>query len=269
MEIPFSTFEQTREYRRFVQVCEAARRYRYLVVCVGDRGVGKTWAAREYAQWAAFERLLMAQGVAFPAECPMPRTAYYRPKATSTPKSIEQDLALLLWGLQMIADHASAVAQESGPMSGMIRPDGVGVVMVDEVDGLSQAGLEVLRDVFDRSRVGMVLLGRSGSAERLQKMAALSSRVGVLHAFGALGKPETCVLLEQQIQQMGLSLSEGAAEAFVQKTEGNFQEMYLVLCHLDYLLLRHGTYVVTAEVIEEAGDRLLTQKNVQRLRKKR
>lgn len=58
LEIPFPTFEQTREYRRFVQVCEAARRYRYLVVCVGDRGVGKTWAAREYAQWAAFERLL-------------------------------------------------------------------------------------------------------------------------------------------------------------------------------------------------------------------
>src|SRR5437879_10810708 len=60
LELPFSTFEQTREYRRFVQVCEAARRYRYLVVCVGDRGVGKTWAAREYAQWAAFERLLTA-----------------------------------------------------------------------------------------------------------------------------------------------------------------------------------------------------------------
>ena len=236
---------------------------------MGNRGVGKTWAAREYAQWATFERMLTAQGVAFPAECPMPRTAYYRPKATSTPKSIEQDLALLLWGLQMIADHARAVAQENGSRPVMIRPDVVDVVIVDEVDGLAQPSLEVLRDVFDRSRVGMVLLGRSGSAERLQKMAALSSRVGVLHAFGSLGQPETRALLEQQVQRMGLSLEEGAAEAFVQKTEGNFQDMYLVLCHLDYLLLRHGIYPVTAEVIEEAGDRLLTQKNVLRLRKKR
>lgn len=39
LELPFSSFVQTKEYRRFVQVCEASRRYRYIVVCVGERGV--------------------------------------------------------------------------------------------------------------------------------------------------------------------------------------------------------------------------------------
>ncbi|BCL77549.1 ATP-binding protein [Ktedonobacteria bacterium brp13] len=266
LEVPFSSFVPTKEYRRFVQVCEACRRYRYMVVCVGERGVGKTLAAREYAQWDVFEPLLSAHGVAFAAESPIPRTAFYTPRATATPKGIEQDLALLLWGLQMIAEHASTVAQETSAMPVVIRPDVVDVLIVDEVDGLSQASLEVLRDIFDRSRLGLVLLGRSGSAARLQKMAALASRVGVLHAFGALGKQDTRKLLEQQVQRLCLPMEDEAVEVFVQKTQGNFQMMYLVLCHLDYLLVRRGVFTVTKEVVEEAIDRLLTQRNVQRLR---
>jgi len=268
VEVPFSSFVETKEYRRFAQVCEASRRYRYMVVCVGDRGVGKTWAAREYAQWDLFEPLLSARGVAFPAECSIPRTAFYTPRSTATPKGIEQDVALLLWGVQMIADHGRAVAQERSATPVVIRPDVVDVLIVDEVDGLSHASLEVLRDVFDRSRLGMVLLGRSGSAERLQKMAALASRVGVLHGFGALGKQDTRKLFEQQVQRLRLPVQDEAVDVFVQKTQGNFQMMYLVMCHLDYLLLRHGVFTVTKEVVEEAIDRLLTQRNVQRLRGK-
>lgn len=60
---PRSVFAETVEYRRFVQVCEAARRYRYISVCVGASGVGKTSAARHYAQWEYFEPLLSANGV--------------------------------------------------------------------------------------------------------------------------------------------------------------------------------------------------------------
>jgi DNA transposition AAA+ family ATPase len=269
LELPFSSFVQTKEYRRFVQVCEASRRYRYIVVCVGDRGVGKTRAAREYAQWEVFELLLSVHGVTFSAEGPMPRTAFYTPKPTATPKSIEQDLALLLWGLQMLADHASTVAQEARASSIAIRPDVVDLLIVDEVDGLSWESLEVLRDLTDRSCVGLVLLGRPASAERLVKLSALSSRGGVLHAFATLGKQDTRALLEQQVQRLGLPIEDEAAEMFVQETRGNFQVMYLVCCHLDYLLSRYGVFTVTKDVVGEAMDRLFTQRNVRRLREKR
>ncbi|GHO68454.1 hypothetical protein KSC_073460 [Ktedonobacter sp. SOSP1-52] len=45
LELPFSSFVQTKEYRRFVQVCEASRRYRYIVVCVGRGGWEDTCSA--------------------------------------------------------------------------------------------------------------------------------------------------------------------------------------------------------------------------------
>ena len=268
VEVPLSCFVETKEYHRFVQVCEASRRYRYMVVCVGERGVGKTWAARQYAQWDVFEPVLSAHGVSFSPESPMPRTAFYTPRATATPKSIEQDLALLLWGLQMIGDHASTLVQEALPTPVALRRDVVGVLIVDEVDGLSPACLEVLRDVFDRSGLGLVLLGRAGSAERLLKMSALASRVGVLHEFGTLGKADTRKLLEQQLQRLGLPVADEAVDAFVERTRGNLQVMHLALCHLDYLASRHGVFTVTRDEVEEAMDRLLNQRNVQRLRGK-
>jgi DNA transposition AAA+ family ATPase len=197
-------FVQTKEYRRFVEFCEVCRTSRYIGLCYGTAGVGKTEATWEYARWEEIEPLLSWHGVVQPRlspENPRPHVALYTPTATVTARQIEKDIALLCWSLRVIGEASRAVLQEVETVEGMVRPGQIDLVMVDEADRLKPLVLEVLRDVYDRRPMGLVLVGMPGLEKRLARYPQLYSRspLGKQHAWLLLkqsdSKEECCLML--------------------------------------------------------------------------
>jgi DNA transposition AAA+ family ATPase len=89
-----SDFVVTTEHRRFAEFCDACRRYRYIGLCYGSPGVGKTLSARHYANWANIESSLPAREASTEALTALlaSQTVFYTPPVVNTPAQVERDI---------------------------------------------------------------------------------------------------------------------------------------------------------------------------------
>jgi DNA transposition AAA+ family ATPase len=99
-----SDFVVTTEHQRFAEFCDACRRYRYIGLCYGAPGVGKTLSARRYANWTNIEASLPAREVATEALTAVleSHTVFYTPPVVNTPAQVERDIRGLRSDLRAI-----------------------------------------------------------------------------------------------------------------------------------------------------------------------
>jgi DNA transposition AAA+ family ATPase len=225
---PSAEFIVTREYRRFAEFCDACRQARYIGLCYGLAGVGKTVSARQYAHWDELESLLgpapHRHGGVPPRDSGPWQTVLFTPGVTSTPRTIDRDVNAL-WSSVLGLTARSAWYADAESSQHSEQPD---LVIVDEADRVKTAGLEQLRDIYDRRRVGMVLIGMPGLQKRLARYPQLYSRVGFVHQFRPLSGQELQTVIERHSVQLGLGLALGdqtdtaVVNAIARITGGNF-----------------------------------------------
>jgi len=132
-------FVETKEYRRFAEFCDACRQSRYIGLCHGPPGVGKTLSARHYSCWEALEPVFAAHGYALGsparpdlAEC---RTIVYTPSMITTPKRLEQEVHQLRFALHYLQE-GTIHAGEDDPALAYFDDRWTELVIVDEADRL-------------------------------------------------------------------------------------------------------------------------------------
>ena len=258
----------TKEYRLFVEFCEACRRYRYIGLCYGVPGVGKTLSARHYAQWDLIETLAKPNYEDGPAppevrDC---HTVFYTPMVANTPRIIDHEVRNWRTRFQFVVWDARHDHQSDRP-NDFIRPwekpDPTELLIVDEVDRLKMQGLEQLRDIYDRSRLGLVLIGMPGIEKRMARYPQLYSRVGFVHRFNTLSVEEMHFILAHKWQQLGLTLDpvdftdHEAMVAIINITGGNFRLIQRLFTQIERILQINELRTVTKQVVDTARENLV------------
>ena len=135
--------------------------------------------------------------------------------------------------------------------------------MVDEADRLKMPSLEQLRDLFDRTQVGLVLVGMPGLEKRLARYAQFYSRIGFVHEFRPLSVSQVRQLLEQRWAPPGVTLpaaeplEDEAIAAIVRVTGGNFRLLHRLLTQMERILEINKMNRVTGAVVEAARESLV------------
>ena len=254
-----SEFLVTKEYRRFAEFCEACRRDRYIGLCYGPPGVGKTLSARHYAQWSTFEAHQLEYFEPPDNQLASCRTLYYLPAVSNTPRSIANALDGLHFRFNCLVDQAcQALGQEID-----VDRDYCELILVDEADRLKMQSLEQLRDAYDRGNFGLIFMGMPGLEKRLSRYPQLYSRVGFAHAFRALSVEEMQFILAHHWERLGLTLERSdfsdseAVAAVIRITGGNFRLVYRLFAQIGRILQINGFSSITKEVVEAARECLV------------
>jgi DNA transposition AAA+ family ATPase len=118
-------FVITKEHQRFAEFCDACQRYRYIGVCYGPPGVGKTLSARHYANWQQIEACSpysVASDMQL-AALVRSQTIYYTPKVVNSPRQIEQDIQM--WRNRLRAIPLEVIRREKEEALEVARPQDI------------------------------------------------------------------------------------------------------------------------------------------------
>jgi DNA transposition AAA+ family ATPase len=254
-----SAFLVTKEYRRFAEFCEACRRDRYIGLCYGPPGVGKTLSARPYAPWATCEAHEFEYFHPADSRLASCRTLYYTPTVSNTPRSIATEVDGLHFRFNCLVAQA---CQELGQESDVDR-DCCELLLGEEAERLKMQSLAQVRDAYDRGHFGLIFIGMPGLEKRLSRYPQLYSRVGFAHAFRALSAEEMQFIPVHHGERWGFTLERTdfsdreAVAAVVRITGGNFRLIHRLFGQIERILQINGFRSITKEIVEAARECLV------------
>ncbi|KAJ6634344.1 ATP-binding protein [Pseudolycoriella hygida] len=257
----------TKQYRQFEEFCKACHRDRYIGLCYGAAGVGKTESARHYTKWYQIESYrdvngLLNTGVKPKMHVGKLNTILYTPSVLKPVRDMikeirhaQREFSLFkeryIYGDE-IPDHAR---EENRNFTDL--------VIIDEVERLRHQGLEHLRELYDNGEANFIFIGMPGIDKMLARFPQLYSRIGFIHNFKKLDTTEVKFILQYHLSKLNIDIKDDSftdqevMAAIIMSTGGNFRLINRLIKQSLRIMKVNYMTTITKEIIDAARSCLL------------
>jgi hypothetical protein len=182
---------------------------------------------------------------------------YYLPSITTSAPRLRTEIG----ALRNKFDDAVEKAHQQQSESALVESFGkryASLVIVDEAYRLNYKALEELRDLHDKWKIGMVLIGDLGLERSLDRQPHFVNRVAFVHAFNQLTPVEIKEYVQTQSDRMNLERPEDEIYAAISwYTKGNLRTLEKLFRMLERLIKLNNDTVIKRDVLDAAREMLL------------
>lgn len=261
-------FFSTKPHLRFTEFAEACQQYRYIGVCYGAAGVGKTMSARQYSGWKFLKehydqsRPMTAVAKRKLAKC---TSVFCTAKIINTPKRLWSELfnKIQLMGKVVL----QAKGEKNVAQIALKAAESCPLVIIDEVDRLTMNTIEQLRDMYDTYNFGLILIGMPGIEKKLMRYPQLYSRIGFAHEFTPLATEDLLMVIKYLCKYLCIEL-DGDSNKYNQATstigritQGNFRLTERLLTQVKPIQQVNQIQYIDHQVVEAARNLLVVGTN--------
>ncbi len=253
-------FIETAEYKRFQEFCDACKEDKYIGLCLGYSGVGKTLSAYHYANWKHFNHLQNPHVKRSDDwDCEILRcadTVVYTPLAAMTAN------AVLVQILSLVSQTESIVFREVGCADsdeGQIQ-----LVIIDEANRLKFQSLEHIRDLFDQLRIGVIFMGLHSLEKVISCLPQFRNRIGFRHEIKPLSVSEMAAFIDSEsFKELRLGLSttpfenRDTIEKLARATSGNMRTLNRLCLQIRRIIRVNSLDAITSDVVETARQSII------------
>jgi DNA transposition AAA+ family ATPase len=259
-------FIVTKEYKRFEEFCNACRKEKYIGLCQGPAGVGKSLSAAYFAKWHDISKDIATQTPFVVGENPVINmknlsTVIYTPEVNNTAQQVKHDIRTTIYTFNRLKEK-SIFGNNKIPHEARLKSY-VDLIIIDEADRLQSKSIEQIRDIYDKEDLTIILIGMPGIEKQLIRYPQFYSRIGFLHNFQPLSPEEVTFIIQKNLHKLHICINQDdfsdkeAISAIVRITKGNFRLINRLLKQVLRIMKINSLSSISSEVIESARECLV------------
>ncbi|MBA3535681.1 MAG: AAA family ATPase [Tatlockia sp.] len=259
-------FINTKQYKKFAEFCAACHRDRYIGVCYGAAGVGKTESALHYTNW---DKIMKNAKTSNFSSQPLPtfsmsrfNSILYTPSTLALARDIIQDIKHTQRQFSLLKERALYL--DEIPLHVHAKCHNYAeLVIIDEAERLKPQAFELIRELYDKGGVTFIFIGMPGMEKIIGRYPQLYSRVGFVHQFKNLGKNEVEFIITKHFLKLGITIDaddfcdQETVSTIIRMTNGNFRLINRLLKQSHRIMMVNCMTSLSAEILEAARKCLL------------